>query len=414
MSDADSLKPARPAEPSGQERAPGRDGVSDKGRAGLMRRLARAFSRNKNHAIPGMEESDLNDGQREALARLPRARRDMIERVIAFDEKRVDDVMAPRADIVAVDFDLDLNALIRAFDEAGHSRLPIYRGDLDDPVGMVHIKDVVGLIAENGSRPPTDEKILKSLRRDVLYVPPSMRITDLLLKMQASRIHMALVIDEFGGTDGLVTIEDLVEQIVGDINDEHDDEDELTIRAHGRGWDVDARVELDEFAEETGVRLDAVEDEVDTLGGLVFSIAGRVPQRGEVIAHPSGYEFEVTEADPRAIRKIRIRLAADRLASERRANEKKRAAQDAADRSAGAGETSHGQTAHPDAQPADKPHAGPSAKPSAPSSHSQSSHSQSSLSHSSLSPSSPQSSAHGEPGHDGSDTDQSRSQKAAG
>ena len=340
MSDADSSRPAPPAQDAGPHAAGSRNDEKDPNAAaadaktaasgGVFASLTRLLGRNRRNDIPGIAESDLDDGQREALARLPKARRDMIERVIAFDEKRVDDVMAPRADIVAVDFDLDLEALIKAFDEAGHSRLPIYRGDLDDPVGMVHIKDVVGLIAENGSRPPSDAPILKSLRRDVLYVPPSMRITDLLLRMQASRIHMALVIDEFGGTDGLVTIEDLVEEIVGDINDEHDDEETPTVIAHGRGWDVDARVELDEFEDETGVRLDAVEDEVDTLGGLVFSIAGRVPQRGEVIAHPSGYEFEVIDGDPRAIRKIRIRLAADRAAAERRAAEKRRASEAAA------------------------------------------------------------------------------------
>ncbi len=251
---------------------------------------------------------DLDDHQREAARRLPRARREMIERVIAFDEKRVEDVMAPRADIVAVDIETSLEELIKAFADAGHSRLPVYRGDLDDPVGMAHIKDVVSIIADPAAAGPGDGLILKKIRRDVLYVPPSMRITDLLLRMQASRIHMAIVIDEFGGTDGLVTIEDLVEEIVGDINDEHDDEEEATIisRPSG-GWDADGRVEFDEFADATGVVLDSEDDEVDTLGGLVFSLAGRVPQRGEVLSHPSGYDFEVVEADARKVRKLRIR-----------------------------------------------------------------------------------------------------------
>lgn len=250
----------------------------------------------------------LENGGGAAAAHLSRARREMIERVIAFDEKRVEDVMAPRADIVALDIDTPLDRLVRAFAKAGHSRMPIYRHDLDDPQGMAHLKDVIELIADPEKAKAIDGPILKAIRREVLYVPPSMRVTDLLLKMQASRIHMALVIDEYGGTDGLVTIEDLVEEIVGDINDEHDDEEAPTIRPHpSGGWEADARVELEEIAEATDVTLVADDDEVDTLGGLVFALAGRVPQRGEVLSHPSGLDFEVTEADPRKLRKIRIR-----------------------------------------------------------------------------------------------------------
>ena len=250
----------------------------------------------------------LNKTEREAVERLPRARREMIERVIAFNEKRVEDVMAPRADIVAVDIETPLDELVKAFAEAGHSRLPIYRHDLDDPQGMVHLKDVIGLIANPDAAKSINGPILKTIRREALYVPPSMRVTDLLLKMQASRIHMALVIDEYGGTDGLLTIEDLVEEIVGDINDEHDDEEAPTIRPHPNGgWEADASVELAEFSEMTGVELMSDDEEIDTLGGLVVSLAGRVPQRGEVLQHDSGLDFEVTEADPRKVRKIRIR-----------------------------------------------------------------------------------------------------------
>ena len=250
----------------------------------------------------------LDADTREAAMRLPRARREMIERVIAFDEKRVADVMAPRADIVAVDMETPLDSLIRAFAEAGHSRLPVYRGDLDDPVGMVHIKDVVALVANPETAPPGDDPILKKIRRTVLYVPRSMRVTDLLLRMQASRVHMALVIDEFGGTDGLLTIEDLVEEIVGDINDEHDDAVAPTIVARqGGGWEADGRVEFAEFAATTGITLEGDSEEVDTIGGLVVALAGRVPQRGEVLSHPSGYDFEIDEADARKVRKVRIR-----------------------------------------------------------------------------------------------------------
>jgi CBS domain containing-hemolysin-like protein len=250
----------------------------------------------------------LDDDTRAAALRLPRARREMIERVIAFDEKRVGDVMAPRADIVAVDMETPLDELIKAFADAGHSRLPVYRGDLDDPIGMVHIKDVVSLIADPAAAPAGDEPILKKIRRTVLYVPRSMRVIDLLLRMQASRVHMALVIDEFGGTDGLLTIEDLVEEIVGDINDEHDDAIAPTIVARqGGGWEADGRVEFEEFATTTGITFEGESDEVDTIGGLVVALAGRVPQRGEILSHPFGYDFEILEADARKVRKVRIR-----------------------------------------------------------------------------------------------------------
>ena len=270
----------------------------------LISRLTGLFRQSSDDEF----SNTINDAGENGGERVPAGRREMIERVIAFDEKKVVDVMAPRADIYAVDYETSLNELIKVFSDAGHSRMPIYRGDLDDPVGMVHIKDVVGLLADAGQSPDLAAPILKSIRREILYAPPSMRVTDLLLRMQASRIHMALVIDEYGGTDGLVTIEDLVEEIVGEINDEHDDEDEALIAPHAdAGWDVAARVEIEEFETETGIDLAIEDDEIDTLGGLVFTLAGRVPQRGEVIVGPSGFDFEVTEADPRKVRKIRIR-----------------------------------------------------------------------------------------------------------
>ncbi|MEX0645873.1 MAG: hemolysin family protein [Parvularculaceae bacterium] len=291
------------------------DEIEDGPAGGLFQRLVNFWSRAASN--DDLAES-LTAGEREAQGRLSRARREMIERVIAFDEKRVADVMAPRADIIAVEANSNLEALVRAFAEAGHSRLPIYRDDLDNPLGMAHIKDVVNLIAKPDEAAALEPPILKHLRREVLYAPPSMRVTDLLLKMQASRIHMALVIDEYGGTDGLVTIEDLVEEIVGDINDEHDDEAAPTIHMRpGGGWDVDARVELGEFADTTGVEFVADDDEVDTVGGLVVALAGRVPQRGEIISHPAGFDFEVTEADARKIRKLRIRRRADAVETSR-------------------------------------------------------------------------------------------------
>ncbi|MDZ7629344.1 MAG: hemolysin family protein [Parvularculaceae bacterium] len=281
------------------------DADEDAAPSGFFQRLKGLFTRAD---ADGEFADGLDDGQRAAAMRLPRARREMIERVIAFDEKRVSDVMAPRADIIAVDIDTSLTDLIKAFADAGHSRLPVYRGDLDDPLGMVHIKDVVSLVANSSLHSPADGPVLKKIRRDVLYAPPSMLITDLLLKMQASRVHMALVIDEFGGTDGLLTIEDLVEEIVGDINDEHDDEAAPTIVARpGGGWEADGRVELEVFAELSGVSLAIEDSEIDTIGGVAAALAGRVPQRGEVLSHPSGFDFEIIEADARKVRKIRMR-----------------------------------------------------------------------------------------------------------
>lgn len=253
---------------------------------------------------------------------------DLILNVQEFQLKRVEDVMVPRADITAVDIDTPLKELTRIFGEAAHSRLPVYRETLDDPVGVAHIKDVVGHLAhyadagansapgdvpEPGER-WIDAQILPAIKRPLLYVPASMRALDLLLKMQSRRMHMALVVDEFGGTDGLVTLEDLLEPIVGDIEDEHDAAEVASIRDKGHGcWEADARAEIAELEEIIGQDI-ASEDEaadVDTLGGLIFRLAGRVPERGEVIVHPSGFEFEVLDSDPRRIKRLRVRTAAD-------------------------------------------------------------------------------------------------------
>ncbi|WP_306251888.1 hemolysin family protein [Parvularcula sp. IMCC14364] len=245
------------------------------------------------------------------------SRREMIERVIAFDSKQVVDVMIPRADIISVEENILLNDLLRVFSEAGHSRLPVFRGDLDDPIGIVHIRDLVGILADpKPNASSTSQPILEKLVRKLLYVPPSMPITDLLLRMQANRIHMALVIDEFGGTDGLVTIEDLVEEIVGDIQDEHDEEGASFLKSLSANvWEANARLPMQELEEAIGITVKIDGDEVDTLGGLVFSLAGRVPLRGEVLRHEAGIEFEVLEADPRRIRKIKFRkLTADEIA----------------------------------------------------------------------------------------------------
>ncbi|MEM8920448.1 MAG: hemolysin family protein, partial [Pseudomonadota bacterium] len=236
-------------------------------------------------------------------------------RVAEFQNARVRDVMIPRVEISAVEIDADFDDLLKIFAEETHSRLPIYRGSLDDPVGFVHIKDVVAELSQHANgEAPQDDKPLRRLLREILFVPASMRLQDLLVKMQSSRIHLALVVDEYGGTDGLVSLEDLVEQIVGDIEDEHD-EDEALIQARGGGvWEVDARADIEDFEAEAklSLALPDYEDEIDTLGGLVFALAGRVPERGEIVTHPHGVDFEVVDADPRRIKRLRARCGAAR------------------------------------------------------------------------------------------------------
>ncbi len=252
--------------------------------------------------------------------------RAMLKNVLGLHRLRVQDVMVPRADIVAVASEVTLGELLRLFRTAGHSRLPVYGETLDDPKGMVHIRDFMDFLvarAEAGTRRrrvkdttvPTlsnidlsmtlkDAKIL----RPVIFAPPSMPAMDLLLRMQTTRTHMALVIDEYGGTDGLVSIEDLVETVVGDIEDEHDEATTQMITPEGDTFVADARVDLDEASEALGVPLasDDMAEDIDTLGGLVVTLAGRVPTRGELIAGPEGLEFEVLDADPRRLKRVRI------------------------------------------------------------------------------------------------------------
>lgn len=237
---------------------------------------------------------------------------DMVDQAEAFQELKVEDLMTPRADIIAVEIGLTLGDLVKVFVEAEHSRLPVFRETLDDPVGVVHIKDVVRMMAPTEERPAPhwNEPVLYRLRRDVLYVPGSMRAADLMVRMQAARVHMALVIDEFGGTDGLVTLEDLIEAVVGEIEDEHDEHADAALVERAPGLiDANARAALEDLEAMVGQSLapEDAEESIDTVGGLVSTLAGRLPQRGEVISHPSGLEFEVIEADPRRIRRVRVR-----------------------------------------------------------------------------------------------------------
>jgi CBS domain containing-hemolysin-like protein len=245
----------------------------------------------------------------EAGGSTPNGGVDIVDQAEVFKTLRVSDVMTPRADVNALDITTEFEEVVRCFAEHEHSRMPIYRDTLDDPVGVVNIKDVFKLLAGESPPQPSDP-VLHRLRREVLYVPASMRAADLLLRMQGSRIHMALVIDEFGGTDGLVTLEDLIEAVVGDIADEYDVAAPAHIVARpGNVFEADARASLEELEAAVGepMATEDLEEEIDTVGGLVATLAGRVPQRGEVISHPGGFEFEVTDADPRRIKHVRIR-----------------------------------------------------------------------------------------------------------
>lgn len=225
---------------------------------------------------------------------------------------RVDDVAIPKAEIVAVPVTISLSDLVAKFRESGFSRLPVFKGTLDSPLGIIHLKDLALQQAFSDAKPRFS---LRKLLRPLLYAPPSMPIGILLQKMQSERIHMALVIDEYGGVDGLVTIEDLIETVIGEIEDEHDTSESglWTLEKPGQ-YIVQARAPLDEFEAEIGMKLADEEEgeEIDTLGGLVFMLTGRIPARGEVVPHESGSEFEVVDADPRRIKRLRVRLPKSR------------------------------------------------------------------------------------------------------
>ncbi len=263
-------------------------------------------------AIRESLEEVIEESERESPD-LSAQERVLMGNLLRFGDLKVADVMVPRAEIIAVDETIGLAELLKLFREAQHSRLPVFRETLDDPTGLIHVKDVLGLLeAEpDGAYCLSPHAKITSLLRPVLFAPPSMRALDLLLKMQASHTHLALVIDEYGGTDGLVSIEDIIEQIVGDIADEHD-EVAATVKPDGDGFIADARMDLDDFKAETGHDF-LMEDgeaapDIDSLGGLAASLLGRVPQRGEIITHPDGSEFQILDADPRRVRKLRVTL----------------------------------------------------------------------------------------------------------
>jgi len=242
----------------------------------------------------------------------------LVSQARAFQDLRVEDVMKPRADIVAIARSCSFAELIARFVEAEHSRMPVYKETLDEPVGVVHVKDVFKLLARKARKPKPADQVLSprhNLVRPAIYVPGSMRASELLAQMRADQTHMALVIDEFGGVDGLVTLEDLLETLVGEISDEHDDtgEDGEAIVADGDGWVVDARAPLEDLEAALGEGVDLappdLDEEIDTVAGLVNALAGHVPQRREIIDHPGGFVIEVLSADPRRVKRLRVRRA---------------------------------------------------------------------------------------------------------
>ncbi|TAN55268.1 MAG: HlyC/CorC family transporter [Rhodospirillales bacterium] len=269
-----------------------------------LRDLFTAWPRSRQAELTALETlEELIEEREENEEPLDAHERRLLGNVLRLRDVTAYDVMIPRADIVGVPTSIALNDLLDTFTREGHSRMPVYRGTLDDTVGMVHIKDV--LAAVNSGQPFQLGRIL----RRVLFVAPAMRVLDLLLEMRIKRIHLALVVDEYGGIDGVITIEDLVEQIVGEIEDEHDELNAPDIVKRQDGvYEADARATLKELEEITGpVLTDEERENIDTLGGLVIALAGHVPARGELISHESGLEFEVVEADPRRVRRLRLR-----------------------------------------------------------------------------------------------------------
>lgn len=309
---------------------------SDTTRESLWQRLRSRFGRSRDvglrESLEGAIESHEAQNPGETVGEEAKS---MMLNIIEFSGLRVDDVMVPRVDIVAVDEADSMQELLAKFIDANHSRMPVFRETLDGITGMIHVKDFLRWMAARGTpkrraarteRPEKAERVRppglsiaatalstavkqSGLNRDVLFVPPSMPATDLLVRMQASRTHLAIVIDEYGGTEGLVSIEDLVEVIVGDIADEHDTEEGLEIKPVEEGmYLADGRVDLAQLEAMLAVDLlpEDEEEEADTLAGLIFKIAGRVPARGEIIRHESGLEFEILDSDPRRVKRVRV------------------------------------------------------------------------------------------------------------
>ena len=266
----------------------------------LREQLEEAISEHEEEAE---EEEAVENGDD-----LSAVERTMLRNLLHFSEHRVDDVMVPRSEMIAVEDNADFGDAIALFSEHGHSRLPVYHESLDNVIGMIHIKDVFAVLAEGKEKPESLEAFVRQPR----FVPESMGVLELLDEMRRTRTHLAIIVDEYSGTEGLVTIEDLVEEIVGEIEDEHDDEPETLFTEIRPGiWEADARAELDDIAEAIDPKLEDVEEDVDTLGGLAFVIAGLVPEVGDKLLHEaSGWILEVLEADEKRVTRIRLRKSA--------------------------------------------------------------------------------------------------------
>jgi CBS domain containing-hemolysin-like protein len=282
----------------------------------LLKSLLERLTRRGRSADVLEDVAEAFENREERGQAVDAAQKTMVIAAASFTEKlHAGDVMTPRADIVALDVSTTLGDAARLFAESQHSRLPVFRETLDDPIGFVHVKEVIALLAPNGDGQPTGkfgDRVLSRIKRDILFVPPSMPLPTLLLTMKSRRIHLALVIDEYGGTDGLVSIEDIVEQIVGEIDDEHDiDESDQIIARPGGVFEADGRASVEALEKRTGAKfaLEDHEGEVETVAGLVAALAARVPQRGEVLRHPVGFDFEVLDADPRRVKRLRVRPA---------------------------------------------------------------------------------------------------------
>jgi len=333
MSNSDA--PSRPAEPGGTSNLPVPVSRTDADSDGFFARLARALFGWKN----GPTRADIEvvlEAAGPGEAGVSPEERTMIRNILALRGRRIEDVMVPRGDIIAVQQDITIGELVKVFEKAGHSRLVAYNDTLDDPIGMVHIRDLIAFMTARAAVDPDKPSRRKKQRaagldlgaidltmqlsstkimREILFVPPSMPALDLLEKMQATRIHLALVVDEYGGTDGLVSMEDIVEQIVGDIADEHDEDELPSIVAQLDGSFVaDARASLSDVTAAVGVAFDVGDaaEAVDTLGGYLMTQVGRLPLRGELVPGPAGFEIEVLDSDPRRIKKVRIHRSKDR------------------------------------------------------------------------------------------------------
>jgi CBS domain containing-hemolysin-like protein len=337
---ADSDTASRPAEPEGASNEPRNlpvpvTRVTELDSEGFFARLARALFGWKNGPTRADIEVVLEAAAPGETGVSPEERT-MIKNILALRGRRIEDVMVPRGDIVAVQQDISVGELVKVFENAGHSRLVVYQETLDDPRGMVHIRDLIAFMTVKAIVDPAKPTRRKKARiagldlsaidlsiqlsstgimREMLFVPPSMPALDLLEKMQATRIHLALVVDEYGGTDGLVSMEDIVEQIVGEIADEHDEDELPAVVAQSDGsFLADARASLDDVTAVVGVPFNVGEaaEDVDTIGGYLMAQVGRLPLRGELVPGPTGFEIEVLDSDPRRIKKVRIHRSKDR------------------------------------------------------------------------------------------------------